>query len=48
MPGGSKRPNILKEKYRQNQLFTLSIYELLLPPSMRVLREGTGEEKGFC
>ena len=41
MSGGSKKWNILKKIYSQRMLFILSIYELLLPPGMRVLTEGT-------
>ena len=40
MPGGSKRSNILKQTYIQKPLFILSMYDLLLPPGMRVELSG--------
>ena len=46
--GVSKRSNKVKQTYRQKQLFILSMYELLLPPCMSVLKGGTVKEKSFC
>ena len=48
MPGGSKRQNILQQTYSQKLLFILSMYDLLLPPRMRVLKGGTVTEKSSC
>ena len=47
MPGGSKRSNILKQTYSQKPLFILSMYDLLLPPGMRVLKTRNCPGKTF-
>ena len=47
MPGGSRRSKILKQTYSQKLLSILSMYDLLLPPGMRVLNRGTVKEKSF-
>ena len=38
----------ISQTYTQKLLFILSVYELLLPPGMRVLKGGTVKEKIFC
>ena len=48
MSGGSQRKNILKETFSKKFLFILSMYDLLLPPGMRVLKVGTVKKKSFC
>ena len=45
MPGNRKRSNILKATYSHYLLFILSMYDLLLQPGMRVLKEGTVKGK---
>ena len=48
MKGGSKKSNMLKQTYTQGLLFILSMYDLLLPFCMRVLKGGTVKQKSFC
>ena len=45
IPGGSKRWN--SQTYGQKLLFVLSIYDLLLPRGMRVLKEELSRKKAF-
>ena len=47
MPGGSIKSNILKQTYSQKLLFILSMYDLLLPPGMRVLKTRNCQGKSF-
>ena len=48
MQGGSKMSSILKQTYSQKLVFILSMYDLLLPPGMTVLKGGNVKEKSFC
>ena len=48
MPSGSKRSSIIKQTYSQKLLFIVSMDDLLLPPSMRVLKGGIVKKKSFC
>ena len=48
MSGGINMSNILKQTYSQKLLFMLSLYDLFLPPGMRVLKGGTTKENSFC
>ena len=46
MPGGSKR--LSSQTYSQKLLFILSLYDILLPPVIRVFKGGIVKKKSIC